>query len=114
MNRTKKACIKCGKPFYGDPDKLYCDDCAKDIKSNVMRKRTCKLCGAEFLGGPRAFYCPECRKIRQKKQGKEQEKGVEQLDQSEASTSVNCAELNILSIPVDKNTVPINASMRQY
>ena len=39
MNRTKKACIKCGKPFYGDPDKLYCDDCAKDIKSNVMRKR---------------------------------------------------------------------------
>ena len=19
MNRTKKACIKCGKPFYGDP-----------------------------------------------------------------------------------------------
>ena len=53
-------------------------------------------------------------KFGKKKQGKEQEKGVEQLDQSEASTSVNCAELNILSIPVDKNTVPINASMRQY
>lgn len=66
MNRTKRACIKCGKSFYGGSDRLYCDDCAKVIKSNVMRTRKCKLCGAEFLGGPRASYCPECRKIRQK------------------------------------------------
>ena len=66
MNRTKKACIKCGSPFYGSSDKFYCNDCAKNIKINVIRKRTCKLCGAEFPGGPRAFYCPECRRIRQK------------------------------------------------
>lgn len=66
MNRTEKACIKCGKLFYGGSDKFYCDDCAKDLKSNVMRTRTCKMCGVEFLGGPRASYCPECRKIRQK------------------------------------------------
>lgn len=50
MKRTKRACIKCGKPFYGGTDKSYCDECAKAIKSNVMRTRTCKSCGAEFLG----------------------------------------------------------------
>ena len=66
MNRTEKACIKCGKSFHGGSDKFYCDDCAKALKSNVMRTRTCKLCGVEFLGGPRASYCPKCRKIRQK------------------------------------------------
>ena len=66
MNRTKRACIKCGKQFYGGTDKSYCDECAKAIKSNVMRTRTCKLCGAEFLGGPRASYCPNCRRIRQR------------------------------------------------
>ncbi len=66
MKRTEKACIKCGKSFYGGTDKMYCDECAKSIKSNVLRTRTCKMCGAEFLGGPRAFYCPDCRKIRQK------------------------------------------------
>lgn len=66
MKRTKRACIKCGKLFYGGTDKTYCDECAKVIKSNVMRTRTCKSCGAEFLGGPRASYCPNCRKIRQR------------------------------------------------
>ena len=66
MKRTKRACIKCGKLFYGGTDKTYCNECSKAIKSNVIRTRTCKLCGVEFLGGPRAFYCPECRKIRQK------------------------------------------------
>lgn len=29
MKRTKRACIKCGKPFYGGTDKSYCDECAK-------------------------------------------------------------------------------------
>ena len=66
MNRTEKAGIKGGKFFHGGSDKFYCDDCAKALKSNVMRTRTCKMCGVEFLGGPRASYCPECRKIRQK------------------------------------------------
>ncbi len=66
MNRTEKVCAKCGRPFYGGVDRFYCDECAKVIKSNVLRTRTCKMCGVEFLGGPRAFYCPDCRKIRQK------------------------------------------------
>ena len=35
--RTKKACLDCGKSFYGSTDKLYCDECAKKRKSNVMR-----------------------------------------------------------------------------
>ena len=65
-NRTKRACIDCGKAFYGDLDKLYCDECAKKRKSDVMRIRTCKMCGAEFSGGPRAFYCPNCRVIRKR------------------------------------------------
>ena len=62
--RTKKACLDCGKSFYGSTDKLYCDECAKKRKSNVMRIRVCRMCGKEFNGGPRAFYCPDCRVIR--------------------------------------------------
>lgn len=62
--RTKKACLDCGKSFYGSADKLYCDECAKKRKSNVMRTRVCRMCGKEFPGGPRAFYCPDCRVIR--------------------------------------------------
>lgn len=64
--RTKKVCLDCGKSFYGSPDKLYCDECAKKRKSNVMRIRVCRMCGKEFNGGPRAFYCPDCRVIRTK------------------------------------------------
>lgn len=45
---------------------MYCDECAKAIKSDVIRIRTCKMCGVEFSGGPRAFYCPDCRRIRQR------------------------------------------------
>ena len=41
--RTKKACLDCGKPFYGNTDKLYCDECAKKRKSNVMRIRVCRM-----------------------------------------------------------------------
>ena len=39
MNRTEKACIKCGKLFHGGSDKFYCDDCAKAIKKsrNILR-----------------------------------------------------------------------------
>lgn len=65
--RTLKICRDCGTPFYGGgPDKLYCDECAKKRRSNVIRMRRCKMCGAEFPGGPRAYYCPVCRKERQK------------------------------------------------
>ena len=76
-NRTKRACIDCGKAFYGDLDKLYCDECAKKRKSDVMRIRTCKMCGAEFSGGPRAFYCTNCRVIRKRDSEKRhREKGT--------------------------------------
>lgn len=49
-----------------------------------------------------------------KKQVQEQGKEVELLDQLEVQINANGAGLNILSIPVDKNTVLINASMRRY
>lgn len=62
----KKICQKCGAAFFGTKDNLYCENCAKEIKSDVMRMRACKDCGAEFLGGPRALRCPECRKKAQK------------------------------------------------
>lgn len=64
-NRTKKPCRKCGKVFSGGTDKMYCDECSKAIKSDVLRMRKCKMCGVEFIGGPRAFYCANCRRIRQ-------------------------------------------------
>lgn len=67
IRRTLKKCLDCGTAFYGGgPDKLYCDECVKKRKSNVIRIRICKMCGAEFPGGPRAYYCPICRKDRQK------------------------------------------------
>ena len=64
MNRTEKACIKCGKFFHGGSDKFYCDDCAKALKSNVMRTRTCKMCGSEYIvNSGRQKYCSdECQR----------------------------------------------------
>lgn len=57
IRRTLKKCLDCGTAFYGGgPDKLYCDECVKKRKSNVIRIRICKMCGAEFPGGPRAYY----------------------------------------------------------
>ena len=58
--KTKRVCQKCGKPFYGSKDRFYCEECAKQLKSNVMRVRICQDCGAEFVGGPRAKRCPGC------------------------------------------------------
>lgn len=58
--KTKRVCQKCGKPFYGSKDRFYCEECAKLLKSNVMRVRTCQDCGTEFIGGPRAKRCPDC------------------------------------------------------
>lgn len=57
----KRICKKCGAEFYGNAENLYCKECAKEIKSHVMRWRICKDCGIEFLGGPRALRCPVCR-----------------------------------------------------
>ena len=61
MNRTKRACQVCGKPFYGGRDCYYCPECTRTKKlDTVVRIRTCKDCGMEFYGGPRARRCPDC------------------------------------------------------
>ena len=70
MYRTQKACLDCGKPFYGSTENYYCEECAKKRKSNVVRPRICKQCGKTFNGGPRAFYCPECRLERRREASK--------------------------------------------
>ena len=46
-NITSKPCRKCGKVFSGGTDKMYCDECSKAIKSDVLRMRKCKMCGVE-------------------------------------------------------------------
>ncbi len=68
MERTKRACIVCNKPFYGSTDCYYCPDCAKAKKlDTVVKTRTCQDCGIKFYGGPRAIRCPDCAyKARQK------------------------------------------------
>lgn len=61
MNKVKRVCLVCGKPFYGTKDLHYCFDCAKAKKlDTVLRDRRCQDCGIEFYGGPRAKRCPEC------------------------------------------------------
>lgn len=59
--RTMRACMECGKAFYGSGDYHYCPECAKKRKlDTVVRIRTCTDCGVEFYGGPRARRCPPC------------------------------------------------------
>lgn len=62
----EKICKKCNKIFVGNKNNLYCSDCIRILKSDVMRTRTCIDCGTEFLGGPRALRCSECRDIARK------------------------------------------------
>lgn len=71
--RTDRSCIICGAIFAGNPDSLYCSDCAKKRRvNNVNRSRTCQDCGTKFVGGPRARRCPKCRGYtrRHQKRGK--------------------------------------------
>lgn len=59
-NRTRKPCRKCGKVFSGGTDKMYCDECSKAIKSDVLRMRKCKMCGVEYIvNSGRQKYCSE-------------------------------------------------------
>lgn len=61
INKTKRACLVCGKPFYGSKDHQYCPACARAKKlDTVVRIRACRDCGIEFYGGPRARRCPDC------------------------------------------------------
>lgn len=75
INRTKRACQVCGKPFYGSTDCYYCPDCAKTKKlDTVVKIRTCQDCGIEFYGGPRARRCPGCAYKAQQEASKEHKK----------------------------------------
>lgn len=65
-----RICQRCGREFEGIRDNFYCPECAKQLKSNVIRTRICKMCGVSFEGGPRAMYCPTCRKERLKESNK--------------------------------------------
>lgn len=61
INRTKRVCQVCGKPFYGGQDCNYCPECARVKRlDTVVKIRTCQDCGVEFYGGPRARRCPDC------------------------------------------------------
>lgn len=61
MEKTKRACLVCGKPFWGTGDCFYCPSCAKKKKiDTVVKIRVCQDCGTEFYGGPRAKRCPDC------------------------------------------------------
>lgn len=61
IHKTKRACLVCGKPFYGSKDCHYCPVCARDKKlDTVVKIRTCQDCGVEFYGGPRARRCSDC------------------------------------------------------
>lgn len=75
INRTKRACQVCGKPFYGSTDCHYCPDCARVKKlDTVVKIRTCKDCGIEFYGGPRARRCPDCAYKAQQETGRRHKK----------------------------------------
>lgn len=61
INRTRRACRECGRPFYGSKDNYYCPECAKTKKlDTVVKIRICWDCRTEFYGGPRAKRCPGC------------------------------------------------------
>ena len=70
-NRAARACIECGKTFYGTRDNHYCPACARTKKSDtVVKIRTCQDCGIEFFGGPRARRCPDCAHKARKETGR--------------------------------------------
>lgn len=61
LHRTIRACQKCGKSFFGGTDKHFCDDCVKELKSNIFRERICIDCGITFLGAPKSKRCKDCQ-----------------------------------------------------
>lgn len=36
--KTKRACLECGKPFYGSKDCYYCPVCARNKKTGYGRQ----------------------------------------------------------------------------
>lgn len=75
INKTKRACQVCGKPFYGSTDHHYCPLCAKVKKLDTFVKiRTCQDCKVEFYGGPRSKRCPDCAYKAKQETGKRHKK----------------------------------------
>ena len=57
-------CKNCGKIYLTDKrESWYCPQCAKELKSDVSRKKVCARCGVEFVGYPRSKYCENCAPI---------------------------------------------------
>lgn len=60
-HKTLRACMMCGKPFYGAHDHFYCPICAEDRKINKPPlAKICKDCGVEFIGYSNERRCPIC------------------------------------------------------
>ncbi len=60
INKTKRACQVCGKPFYGGDDSWYCPDRVKSKKMDaVVKIRVCQDCGVGFYGGLMARRRPD-------------------------------------------------------
>lgn len=99
MNRTKRACKVCGRPFCGSTDCYYCPDCAKIKKSDtVVRIRICQDCGIEFYGGPRARRCMNCAHKAQRETSRRHKKlGTKRLLGSVDKCLVCGAEYTVVS-----------------
>ncbi len=60
-HRTLRACMMCGKPFYGALDHFYCPTCTEDRKINKPPLvKICKDCGVEFIGYSQERRCSRC------------------------------------------------------
>lgn len=60
-HKTLRACMSCGKPFYGAKDYFYCPTCAEDRKINKPAlTKTCRDCGIKFVGYSNEGRCPRC------------------------------------------------------
>lgn len=99
INRTKRACQVCGKPFYGSTDCHYCPECAKAKKlDTVVKIRTCQDCNIEFCGGPRARRCPDCAYKAQQETGRRHKKAGTRRPLGSIDKCVICgAEYTVVS-----------------
>lgn len=60
-HRTLRACMMCGKPFFGALDHFYCPTCTEDRKINKPPlAKICKDCGSEFVGYSNERRCSRC------------------------------------------------------
>lgn len=114
INRTKRACQVCGKPFCGGVDCYYCPECAKAKKlDTVVKIRTCADCGAEFFAVPGQDVARIVH-IRQRKRQAGDTKRPGQRDRLEALTSASSVGKSIPLFLAVKNIVPTHARGRAF